>query len=117
MRFAHPIVLVTLSVALAVAALYAATRRLGPRREPPALHFAGLTVAAGQRVAAYGGRRGDFRSLRADSILVGLPPGVGLRVSADSAVATVVVLYDGQARCSIRVALGEGLTQPSCRGG
>ena len=117
MRYSHAALLVALNVALAAAALFVGVRRLAPRRADAAVDFAQLAVAAARQVEAYGARHGGFRGLRADSVLVALPPGTGLRVIGDSTGATVVVLHDGQARCSIRVTRGGPLTQPRCAGG
>jgi hypothetical protein len=114
MRSTHVVAAVVLNVILAAIALFAGLRLLAPQRNAPAVDFAELAVAAARRVEAYGARHGGFRHLRTDSVLVGLPPGVGLRVSADSAVATIVVLDDGRARCSMRVTRGQPLTQPHC---
>jgi hypothetical protein len=114
MRSTHVAAAMVLTVILAAVGLVAGVRLLAPHRDDPAVDFAELAVAAARRVEAYGARHGGFRHLRTDSVLAGLPPGVGLRVSADSAAATIVVLSDGQARCSIRVTRGQPLTQPRC---
>jgi hypothetical protein len=115
MRSSHAILLVALSVALAAVALFAGARLLAPRREEPAVDFAGLAAAAARRVEAYGAQHGNFRHLRADSVLVALPPGSALRVNGDSTGATVTILHDGRARCSVRITRGAPLTQPRCR--
>jgi hypothetical protein len=114
MRSTHVAAAVVLNVILAAVALFAGVRLLAPQRDGPAVDFAEVAVAAARRVEAYGARHGGFRHLRTDSVLVGLPPGVGLRVSADSAAATILILNDGRARCSIRVTHGQPLTQPRC---
>jgi hypothetical protein len=114
MRSSHTAAAVALNVALAAIAVFAGLRLLAPRRVEPEIDFAGLAVAAARRVEGYAVRHDSFRHLRADSVLIDLPPGAGLRVSADSSSATVVILHDGQARCSIRVTRGERLTQPQC---
>jgi hypothetical protein len=105
-----------LGVVIAVAALYMAPRLLAPRRDEPATDFAGLAVAAARRIQDYGARHGDFRGLRADSVMVALPAGTGLRVSESGTSATVTVLRDGRARCSVHLRYGETLTQPRCVG-
>jgi hypothetical protein len=114
MRSTHVAAAVVLNVILAAVALFAGVRLLAPQRGDPAVDFAELAVAAARRVEAYGARHGGFQHLRTDSVLAGLPPGVGLRVNADSTAATIVVLNDGRARCSIRVTRGQPLTQPRC---
>jgi hypothetical protein len=114
MRSSRAILLVVLNVVLAAVALFAGVRLLAPRRPEPAIDFAGLAVAAARRVEAYGARHRGFRHLRTDSLLVDLPPGVGLRVSADSARATVFILHDGQERCRVAITHGEPLAQLGC---
>ena len=117
MRSSCGLLLVMLSIVLAVAALFAGVHLLAPRRDEPPTDFAELALTAAQRVADYGVRHGNYRRLSADSVLVALPPGVGLRVaadSADSARALVVVLRKGRPWCAVRVTRGEPLTQPRC---
>src|ERR687883_393527 len=109
MRSSCGLLLVAVSVVLAVAALFAGVRLLAPRRGEPPTDFAELAVTAAQRVADYGVRHGNYRHLKADSVLVALPPGVGLRIAADStdsARALVVVLRRGRPWCEVRITRG-----------
>lgn len=101
-------------VALAATAVLVAVRRMAPNRSRPAIDFAALAVTAARRVEGYGARHDGFRHLRPDSVLVELPPGTGLSVREDSLSAIVVILYDAQPRCTIRVTRGETLPQPRC---
>ncbi len=112
----HGVLFVAVNIFIAVGALYLALRLLAPRREEPATDFAVIAVAAARRIQDYGARHGDFRALRADSVMVALPPGTGLRVSESGTSATVTVLRDGRAQCSVHLKYGEALKQPRCVG-
>jgi hypothetical protein len=115
MRASYGLLLVALTAALAGAVLFAGVRLLAPQREePPTTDFAELAAVAARRVEDYGARHDGFRHLSADSLIVALPPGAGLRVSGDSARAVVVILRDGRPRCSVHITRGEPLTQPRC---
>ena len=117
MRASYGLLLVALTAALAGAVLFAGVRLLAPQREEPPTDFAALAVAVARRAADYGARHGSYRHLKAESVLVALPPGVGLRVAADSTDSTrvgVVILRDGRPQCSVRVTRGEPLPQPRC---
>ena len=112
----HGLAFVALNVVIGALALYMALRLLAPRREEPATDFAGIAVAAARRIQEYGVRHGTFRGLRAESVMVALPPATGLRVSESGTRATVTVLRDGRARCSVHLKYGDALTQPRCVG-